>query len=80
MSSEARVKLGALAPVTNEKQLLASVNSIISTLIPLTGQHTNKNEKVVQWADLLSSGLISGLTVNSDGSISGVVPDRQSVV
>ena len=75
MNSEARVKLGALAPITSEKQLLAGVNNIISTLIPLVGQHANKNEKVVQWADLLAAGLITGLTFGSNGEISGIVPD-----
>lgn len=74
MSSEARVKLGALAPITSEKQILAGINNIISTLIPLVGQHPNKNEKVVQWADLLASGLISGLSIDAGGNLVPVLP------
>lgn len=62
-----RVKLPPLAPVTSDKQLVERVNTIVSALIPLVGQHSNKNERVVQWADLLSMGLVNVKGLSPDG-------------
>lgn len=67
MNQEQRVKFTALAPVTNEKQLVERMNAVISVLGPLTGQHSNKNEKAVQWADLVKNGLVvERLTLEGD--------------
>lgn len=67
MNSESRVKYSSLAPVTSDSQLISAVNSIIQNLTPLVGQHTNKNEKAVVWADLLKYGLMNVKGITIDG-------------
>lgn len=67
MSDDVRVKFSALSPITNQAQIVPTINSLISTLIPLVGQHKNKNERVVQWADLLSLGLANVKGLTDDG-------------
>lgn len=77
MNSEPRVKFSALSLVTDQKQLVQAVNSIITNMIPLVGQHGNKKEKVVQWADLLQYGLVNVNGFNSDGSLNIVPPSPE---
>lgn len=67
MNLESRVKFGALSPVTSETQLLSTVNALVTAMIPLVGQHSNKNERVVQWADLLSLGLANVKGLSEEG-------------
>ena len=74
MSDDVRVKFSALTPVTNQAQVVPAINALIANLTPLVGQHKNKNEKVVQWADLLASGLISGLSIDAGGNLVPVLP------
>lgn len=74
MNSEPRVKFSALAPVTSQAQLLTAVNNLITNLSPLLGQHKNKEEKVVQWADLMQYGLVNVKGFNPDGSFDVTPP------
>lgn len=74
MSDDVRVKFSALTPVTNQAQVVPAINALVANLTPLVGQHKNKNEKAVQWADLLASGLISGLSIDAGGYLVPVLP------
>ena len=42
MNQDKRVKFAALSPITSDKQVIERLNTIVSTLIPLVGQHSNK--------------------------------------
>lgn len=67
MSDDVRVKFSALAPVTNQAQVVPAINALIANLTPLVGQHQNKNERAVQWSDLLSLGLANVKGLTEDG-------------
>lgn len=67
MNQDKRVKFAALAPITSEKQVVERLNTIVNTLIPLVGQHSNKYERVVQWSDLMSMGLANVKGLTEDG-------------
>ena len=67
MSDEVRVKFSALTPVTNQAQVVPALNALIANLTPLVGQHKNKNERAVQWSDLLSLGLANVKGLTEDG-------------
>lgn len=67
MNQDKRVKFAALSPITSDKQVIERLNTIVSTLIPLVGQHSNKYERVVQWSDLMSMGLANVRGLTEDG-------------
>lgn len=67
MSDDVRVKFSALAPVTNQAQVVPAINALVANLTPLVGQHQNKNERAVQWSDLLSLGLANVKGLTEDG-------------
>lgn len=67
MSDDVRVKFSALTPVTNQAQVVPAINALIANLTPLVGQHQNKNERAVQWSDLLSLGLANVKGLTEDG-------------
>ena len=67
MSDDVRVKFSALTPVTNQAQVVPALNALIANLTPLVGQHQNKNERAVQWSDLLSLGLANVKGLTEDG-------------
>ena len=67
MNQDKRVKFAALTPITSDKQVIERLNTIVSTLIPLVGQHSNKYERVVQWSDLMSMGLANVRGLTEDG-------------
>ena len=67
MSDDVRVKFSALTPVTNQAQVVPAINALIANLTPLVGQHKNKNERAVQWSDLLSLGLANVKGLTEDG-------------
>ena len=67
MSDNVRVKFSALTPVTNQAQVVPAINALIANLTPLVGQHKNKNERAVQWSDLLSLGLANVKGLAEDG-------------
>lgn len=67
MSDNVRVKFSALTPVTNQAQVVPALNALIANLTPLVGQHKNKNERAVQWSDLLSLGLANVKGLTEDG-------------
>ena len=67
MSDDVRVKFSALTPVTNQAQVVPALNALIANLTPLVGQHKNKNERAVQWSDLLSLGLANVKGLTEDG-------------
>lgn len=67
MSDDVRVKFSALTPVTSQAQVLPAINALIANLTPLVGQHKNKNERAVQWSDLLSLGLANVKGLTDDG-------------
>ena len=67
MSDNVRVKFSALTPVANQAQVVPALNALIANLTPLVGQHKNKNERAVQWSDLLSLGLANVKGMTEDG-------------
>lgn len=67
MSDDVRVKFSALTPVTNQAQVVPAINALVANLTPLVGQHKNKNERAVQWSDLLSLGLANVKGLTEDG-------------
>lgn len=67
MSDDVRVKFSALTPVTNQAQVMPAINALIANLTPLVGQHKNKNERAVQWSDMLSLGLANVKGLTEDG-------------
>ena len=67
MSDDVRVKFSALTPVTNQAQVVPAINALIANVTPLVGQHKNKNERAVQWSDLLSLGLANVKGLTEDG-------------
>lgn len=57
------VKVPALTRVSSEKDLINTVNRMIEAMIPLVGQHSDKGNEAVRWADLVDGNI----AVKQDG-------------
>lgn len=74
------VKAPALTSVSGQADLRAAVNRLIEAVSPLVGQHSDKGNEAVRWADLIDGGIatktIDGNTVQipSQDSIPALPP------
>ena len=53
---EARVQAPGLSAVVADSDVKSTVNALVEAVAPLLGQHQNRKEAAVRWADLEASG------------------------